>query len=444
MEYRVKAISLFSNCGAGDFGYHQAGFQFEVMAELIAHRLDVALLNHVNANGVQGDLRETWQTVVQKYKESSNNEELSLLAACPPCQGMSTNNSDRGKENDPDAGTRDERNLLVSVIVRVVQELSPKIIVVENVPPFLTRQVHHPETKKPTSAALWLISALEQKYAVFPIIVNLKDYGVPQNRKRTFLTFIRKDVQGLKWLIDNELTPYPIPTHNLKYGKQSPITLESALQKFGLPSLDAKSIATAYSQEEFDNKELHFVPVWGSSQYTMVASIPPDSGNSAWQNNECLNCGEITKDENAITCLVCHSLLPRPILKNNDGTYRLIKGYRSSSYRRMSPHEPAATITTASGHIGSSRTIHPSENRIFSALECALIQTIPQNYKWGNALESVGHTNIRAMIGEAVPPLFTKLHGEVLAQILNNTKSDAYLPYDDERNENARSKLYLE
>src|SRR5688572_28466466 len=135
------AVSLFSNCGAGDVGYAKAGFCFDVMAELDPRRLEVCLLNHPRAAGVSGDLRTNWKAVVKKYRSKVGKARPSLLAACPPCQGMSTARSDRGSESDPDAGMKDERNLLVTVIANVAKSLRPRIIVVENVSAFLTRQV---------------------------------------------------------------------------------------------------------------------------------------------------------------------------------------------------------------------------------------------------------------------------------------------------------------
>ena len=112
-------------------------------------------------------------------------------------------------------------------------------------------------------------------------------------------------------------------------------------------------------------------------------------------------------------------------MKKKRGTYRLITGFRTSTYTRMKSDAPAATITTASGHLGSNNTIHPFENRLLSTLECALLQTLPKRFKWGTALERWGHTNIRDMIGEAVPPLFTRLHGKVLhASCRANTLHD--------------------
>ena len=101
------SISLFSNCGAGDTGYAKAGFRFDVMAELDPRRLEVCLRNHPAAVGVPGDLRKTWPVVVDEYLDVAKGALLTLLAACPPCQGMSSARSHRGKEVDPDAGMKD-------------------------------------------------------------------------------------------------------------------------------------------------------------------------------------------------------------------------------------------------------------------------------------------------------------------------------------------------
>lgn len=124
--------------------------------------------------------------------------------------------------------------------------------------------------------------------------------------------------------------------------------------------------------------------------------------------------------------------MPRPVTRGADGETRLVVGFRTS-YRRMEPDRPAATVTTASGHVGSDRTIHPWENRVLSPLECALLQTFPRSFRWGDSLQQWGHTNVRAMIGEAVPPMFTKKHGRVLAHLLRGVPPRAALPLDDSR-----------
>lgn len=432
---KLRAVSLFSNCGAGDVGFRKAGFQFEVMAELDPRRLEVCLLNHPNAIGVEGDLRETWVQVVEKYKERCGDESPFLLSACPPCQGMSSARSNRGKAEDADAGSKDERNLLVEVIAKVAAELQAKIIVVENVPAFLTRKVRHPETQEPISAANLLISRLSENYEVFPLVTDLSDYGVPQTRRRSFLTFVKKDIKGLEKFKESSRIPFPRPTY-AEFGENSFISITQALQKMNLPELDAKSPELAKSDDP-----LHFVPVWSDWHYSMVAAIPPNSGEGAWKNNECSSCGKVEVSENDILCPSCNSPLLRPIIKDKEGNFRFIKGFKTSSYRRMSPDKPAATITTASGHIGSDNTIHPFENRLLSVLECAYIQTFPVDFKWGNSLKKFGHTNIRAMIGEAVPPLFTELHGKTLISLLTEKWIIAPLSITDNRHTSARKKL---
>ena len=172
----------------------------------------------------------------------------------------------------------------------------------------------------------------------------------------------------------------------------------------------------------------------------MVSSIPAYSGLSAWENDHCLRCGTRSRDRQRVRCSRCRTLFPRPITKGKDGEYRLVKGYHSS-YRRMSPDQPASTITTGSGSIGSDRTIHPWENRVLSPLECALLQTFPTSFIWGDAIEKWGHTNVRAMIGEAVPPLFTFKHGKILSQFLHGVPSRVAMRADDKRVRTARQSL---
>ena len=175
----------------------------------------------------------------------------------------------------------------------------------------------------------------------------------------------------------------------------------------------------------------------------MVAAIPKNSGASAWENSECPSCGHADVDEDFAICPECETVLPRPVVAD-DGTWRLVKGFRSSSYRRMHPDCPATTVTTANGRIGSSSTIHPSQNRVLSALECAHLQTLPENFNWGAApLSTIGVDAVRAMIGEAVPPKFTEAHGLVIKACLSGDRDTGLLSASDSRCTQANSILKL-
>lgn len=421
----MKAVSLFSNCGAGDIGYKKAGFDFRVMAELDPDRLAVALANHPTATGVPGDLRKTWRTAVNAWRKLEGDRRPDLLAACPPCQGMSSARSGLGKHSDFQAGGRDPRNLLVTVIEAVTKELKPRAIVVENVPAFLTRQVPHPATGGPISAALLLIRALESDYEVSAMVADLADWGVPQTRKRAFLTLVRKDERAAD--TSDRAVPFPAVTHGSD--TQIPqVTIREALRALDATPLDAGDPSLAADPEN----PMHFVPVWSDHRYRMVKAIPAHSGKGAWANDQCPSCRTRTDDPDAATCAACGTPLLRPIVEDSGG-WRLIKGFRTSSYTRMRSDAPASTVTTASGHIGSDKTIHPWENRLLSPYECAYLQTLPADFVWGDALARWGHTRVRDMIGEAVPPQFTELHGRAIIATLDGNDGTDLLGRDDRR-----------
>ena len=404
----MRAVSLFSNCGAGDVGYAAAGFRFGVISEVVDRRLEVAALNHPGAKPISGDLRTTWPLVVDAFREAHGSALPVLLSGCPPCQGMSTARGHRGREDDPDASSRDTRNLLVLPIAAVAKELQPMFIVVENVPAFLRRMVWDPDTGAPLSAAAVLSSRLQSDYRVYAAVVDLCEYGVPQTRVRAFLTLVRRDTEALEVLNRTERAPFPAPTHG---GPDLPdfLTID-ALSQLGLPPLDAGSADTASSKDH----AMHRVPVWLDRRYDVVAAIPPGSGASAWETDSCQQCGTSGIGSREAVCPSCESPVLRPTVRDADGSWRLVRGFRNSSYRRMTPGRPAATITTASGHIGSDRTLHPSENRVLSPAECAWLQTFPETFRWGDSIDKWGHTGVRGMIGEAVPPRFTMLHGKIL------------------------------
>ncbi len=429
-ETKLHAVSLFTNCGAGDVGYAGAGFTFDVMAELLKDRLAVAELNHPGVTPIGGDLRATLPKVISGWRERHGTRSPDLLAACPPCQGMSTARGNRGADADVEAGERDPRNLLVEVIADAADELQPRAIVVENVYAFLTRKVKHPVTGLPVSAAAYLRSRLADAYEGFAMASDLADFGVPQSRRRSFLTFLRRGEAALSMLEDRGLVPFPAPTHAAE-----PITVQHALEAAELARLDAASLDTAISPDD----PYHRVPVWTTDRYQIIAAIPPHTGASAWENDACPECDSVGIARELPRCPECNALLLRPVVQDGKD-YRLITGF-PTSYARMPAGRPATTITTASGRVGSDYTIHPWENRVLSMRECLILQTFPETFDWGDTLERFGHTRLRAMIGEAVPPVFTRRHGQILATLLRGKRPKLCMAADDARVARAQASL---
>ena len=116
---------------------------------------------------------------------------------------------------------------------------------------------------------------------------------------------------------------------------------------------------------------------------------------------------------------------------------------RLNSKSRQFAGQIFPTITTASGRISSDNTLHPTEHRVLSPLECQHLQTFKPTFNWGDALEDHGVMNLRAMIGEAVPPLFTEMHGRVLVRVLEGTVARA-MRATDPRVVSARRSLGLD
>ena len=218
---------------------------------------------------------------------------------------MSSARSSRGHESDAVAGSRDTRNLLVEVVAEVAREVRPRIVVVENVPAFLSRLVIDPATRQAISAATLLIRLLQIDYRVFPFLTDLADYGIPQRRVRSFLTFIRRDEPAIELLERADLVPYPLlSAHD---AASSGKTLREALADLNAKPLDAMTPTEARDK----TNPMHVVPVWGNNrQYRMVAAIPPGSGGRAWQNSQCEQCGQVDVGPEDAVCPIWRSTPP--------------------------------------------------------------------------------------------------------------------------------------
>lgn len=415
IENSHYCVSLFSGAGLSDVGYELAGFSVALQAESEVDRASFLERNFPEALRVIGDIRKTWPNVVEQYR-TGRFKRPALLSATPPCQGMSSSNPSRGKVANPHDGTLAHRNLLILSIVPIVTSLNPRLVVAENIPQFLLRSITLPESDK----AVRIVTALEQRlssYRLYAGVVQMADYGVPQLRRRCILVLIKKDEPCVQWLDENKRLPWPAATHsgNSANGLQPWVSLSEWIKSMEYPPLDAKSIELASDRED----PFHNVPVYQGNRYYWVADIPPNSSASAYANFKCRGCGYEPVAEGLAYCPTCGGvMLNRPHLMDTNGKARLIKGFKSS-YRRMHPERPASTITTANSHLGSDYKIHPWENRVLSIRECADLQTVPRFYDWQWAVENNRKYLVRQVIGEAIPPWFTFLHGQVLRGLLN-------------------------
>jgi DNA (cytosine-5)-methyltransferase 1 len=103
-----------------------------------------------------------------------------------PCQPFSA----LGKQH----GTLDPKGTIMYNCIDVIQKKKPKIFILENVKRFKTIQ-----QGKPFDFLIKSLRSIKQKnklvYNVYHMILNTKDYGIPQSRNRLFIIGIYRDYQ---------------------------------------------------------------------------------------------------------------------------------------------------------------------------------------------------------------------------------------------------------
>lgn len=408
----LTAVSLFSGGGLSDLGYEVAGFRFLVHVEADKRRAEIGADNFPDSKWINANVQDSKDAIVQAYREAST-QRLDLLTATPPCQGMSSSNPSRGKRQTPQAHALEAKNRLMLELIPVAKALNPRVIVAENVRQILTLDVEHEGKRK---KVVDLLGEGLPQYQVFSGVVNVADYGIPQVRKRALVVAVHKGEPCLERLSSEQ--PWPPPSHAEQPmgGMQRWLSVRQWLNAMQYDSLDASCEAKAVGKHP-----LHYVPAYGSDRYRQVSGIPPYSGRSAYENDTCPTCNRPV-ETGLIRCPHCDGVMRNRPYAEKDGQPYLIKGFQSS-YRRMSPDRPAYTITTNSSHVGSDFKIHPWENRVLSVLECADLQTVPRFYDWKRAENNRTRYLIRNLVGEALPPYFTYLHGQHLAALLSNDEA---------------------
>lgn len=396
---RFKFVSLFSGGGFGDYGLKLAGGECIAACEIDPKRAAVHKAN------IKAKLVSNVCTDKDTLYSIAGDTPIDLLIATPPCQSFSTANAKRGSREDPEHASRDARNALFFEALAIAHHLKPKFIFFENVPNFLERKVRSPDGQCTGRVKEFLAASLTN-YVGWADAICLSSLGVPQLRKRSLAIYMRKDLLPTFASLPDHLHPmnWPMAIEDM------PKNILEVLSD--LEPLDGAKPETATSMAD----PLHKVPVYDSVRYKWISGIPKNSNKSAW-DNACPKCGTQCVSS-LIQCDNCNELLlNRPHVHESDGTYRLIKGFKTS-YKRMSADNLAPTVTTSSGSFSSDMKLHPNQNRVLSPRECARLQTIPDTFKWPEHLTDDKAHRFREMIGEAIPSLVTYRLGCAIAGLI--------------------------
>ena len=377
---KLTYISLFSSAGVGCYGFKMEKFNCVATNELLQRRLDVQRANNkckYESGYIQGDilLEETKQKIlsqVELWKTKEKMDELTVLIATPPCQGMSVANHKKGDES--------KRNSLVVASLELIKQIKPKFFVLENVKAFLTTICTDLDGKdKKIKEAI--NTNLGDLYDIEFKVLNFKNYGANSSRTRTLVIGARKDLG----IVPETL--YPV------YRKEK--TLREIIGD--LPSL--KNMGEIYPEDIF-----HYFRKYAPEMRHWIELLK--EGQSAFDNTD-------------------KSRLPH-YYRNGEIIYT--KNGNSDKYTRQYWDKVAPCVHTRNDILASQATVHPVDDRVFSIREIMRMMSIPETFKWTNhTLEelnalpltdkekylSQNDINIRQSLGEAVPT-------EIFRQIAKN------------------------
>lgn len=167
----MNVISLFSGCGGLDLGFEKAGFEIPVANEYDRTIWETFKINHPKTHLIEGDIR--------KVNEAEFPERVTGIIGGPPCQSWSEAGALRGID--------DARGQLFFDYIRILRTVKPAFFLAENVSGMLSNR--HSEA---VQNILNLFK--ESGYRVTLNLVNAKDYGVAQERKRVFYIGFRDDM----------------------------------------------------------------------------------------------------------------------------------------------------------------------------------------------------------------------------------------------------------
>lgn len=322
------SIDLFSGVGGLTEGLKEAEFETKLAFEIDPLVSKSYSLNHPNTKVITGDIRKV---NIDSIKREIGSECIHLLAGCPPCQGFSSI-----RRLNKALPVYDDRNSLINEYVRFVKELMPYTIMMENVPGLTLSHLFKNAVRK----------LCKLGYRIDYKIVNIREYGVPQNRKR--LVLVGSRIGDIK---------VALPTYER-------VTVRDIIETLPLPEVTDDKLHKVYPRHTERISKL-------------IKAIPHDGGSR--------------KDLGERHQLNCHK-------KDNVGF--------NDVYGRLRWDDYSTTITGGCLNPSKGRFLHPEQDRCISAREASMLQSFPPDYKFPS---DAPISKVALMIGNALPPKFCKI-----------------------------------
>jgi DNA (cytosine-5)-methyltransferase 1 len=174
----LNVIDLFCGCGGMSKGIEDAGCNIIAGIDIWDKAID-SYKQNFNHIAICKDLKILPPEEFQKIYNTED-KKIDLIVGGPPCQSYSI----AGKRDK-----KDPRNSLFMEYVKYVNFYKPKGFIMENVIGILSVK-----TDKNVKVIDIILAEFNENYNVIVMKLYASDFGVPQNRRRTIIIGIRKDL----------------------------------------------------------------------------------------------------------------------------------------------------------------------------------------------------------------------------------------------------------
>jgi len=381
MRFNYEAIDVFSGCGGVSCGLTLAGFKVKAAVEI-----DISAANTYNSypplsnvNVLSGIKRGDICKLSGKdilTAAGIRRDDIYLLAGCPPCQNFSRQNPNN--KNKP----IEERKKLLFEFLRIIEELEPPFVLMENVP-----GIKGDSNKQILSEFL---THMNEKYKVEQDVLNAADYGVPQTRKRFVLHAVRKDIYS-ELVSDGFEFGLPPKTHSNKQG-DGLLPWRTVMEAIG----DLPPIRAGETYQDPENRiRNHKCANLDAINLKRIRIIRTNGGSRTGLPDELI--------------LECH--------KKADQEGNVFGGHKDV-YGIMDPDRPSPTMTGGCLCYSKGRYGHYSQDRAISIREAARLQTFPDDFTFSDSL-----THAALQIGNAVPIDLVKASGSTIKRFMCHIKT---------------------
>ncbi|MEI7035021.1 DNA cytosine methyltransferase [Streptomyces pratensis] len=420
----VTVVDLFSGCGGFTQGFHEfrpegaptsSGPYFRSLAA-VEHDTSAAATYAVNFGTRRRHKNIPAARVhlgnIEDWEPAADERDADVVVGGPPCQGFSALNRDK-------KGT--ERNRLWEEYVRVVEDIKPKIFVIENVDRFLKSKEFQNLLKEVGTGGRLADYRLVDPPGHIPsdsderkikrYLLNAADYEAVQARRRAIVIGVRKDIENGRTMA------YPIPTRarpprqgisrtsdgpekELPYWRAvdevfnetrqwEPLGTELPDSKIDVEDVSTRTLGV------FTTEDLHFGRNPEPLSRARYKAIPPGG------NRKNLRAKWFTEDGEG-NILLFNEEHPQGV--TSPTTYLSTSSWDKHNsgsgdvMGRMRLGEPSVTIRTEFFKPEKGRYLHPIDARPITHYEAARIQGFPRDFKWCGS-----KTEIARQIGNAVP-----------------------------------------